>query len=164
MGFVLESTADWQKGRFHVKPKERKDLPFISTGLWRYCRHPNYFGEILLWTGTWFLSISATRPYHLIGLLSPIFTFTLIVFISGIPIAEKLGDKRWRRLVAYNQYKLITSPLIPLPTRVYATLPLTIKYWCFYERHSPIVHKPVKRRKVRADGGTISNVNSPLIY
>ena len=62
---------------------------------------------MLLWTGMWFLSISATRPYHLIGLLSPLFTFTLITFVSGIPVAERLGDKRWRRLVAYNQYKLI---------------------------------------------------------
>ena len=112
----------------------------------------------------WFLSISATRPYHLIGLLSPLFTFTLIVFVSGIPMAEKLGDKRWRRLVAYNQYKLITSPLIPLPPRVYATLPLSIKYWCFYERHLPIVHKPVKRRRAIADGGgATSNLGSPLI-
>lgn len=98
------------------------------------------------------------------GLLSPAFTIILIVFVSGIPVAEGLGDKRWRRLVAYNQYKLITSPLIPLPPRVYATLPLTIKYWCFHERHSPIMHKPVKRRKYRADGDAAAeHASSPLI-
>lgn len=145
-------------------PKTARDLPFITTGLWRFSRHPNYFGEVLVWSGLWLFSLRTCPKYY--GLLagaSPLLTHTLLVFVSGIPVAEKLDEKRYRRLVAYNQYKLITSPLIPLPPRVYAKLPLFIKYWLFFDRHNPIVQRPIKRRRVRRESfnGDVTDNTAP---
>lgn len=94
------------------------------------------------------MSISGT-PYGLIGFLGPIFTLVIVVFVSGIPVSERIGERRFRRLVAYNQYKTITSPFVPLPPRFYATLPAWVKHWLFFERHNPIIQRPIKRRRLR---------------
>lgn len=89
----------------------------------------------------------------------PLLTWTFLIFISGIPVAESFTDKRHKRLVAYHQYKMITSPLIPLPPRWYALLSPKTKYWLFMER-SMMPHtagRPIKRRRLRSDiaSGTI---------
>lgn len=111
-GLIIETIADYQKATFNRTP-ERKGR-WIDIGLWRYSRHPNYFGEILVWIGVYMyaapsLELSAT----LVALISPLFIGTLLVFVSGIPILEKSADKRWGDDIRYQQYKQQTSILIP---------------------------------------------------
>lgn len=169
----MECIADWEKAQFksHQGSQSQrllsKELPFITTGLWRYSRHPNYFGECLLWTGVWLMAYNGTQDKRLAVLTfatCPLQTFVLLVFISGIPAAESLDEKRYKRLVAYNQYRMITSPLVPMPTGWYANLAPPLKYWLFMERSLPVgAGRPIKRRRLRSDlGGTGSGVASAL--
>ena len=113
-GFVIESTADFQKYAFSQNPAN-KDR-WIESGIWRYSRHPNYFGEILVWVGVYIVTLAALDvPQSLIGLVSPLTIVGLLLFVSGIPPLEKAADKRWGKLPAYKAYKRRTSILVPLP-------------------------------------------------
>ncbi len=102
IGFVIEVIADHQKTVFRGI-KENKDK-FITSGLWSYSRHPNYFGEILLWTGIAIMSISSLQGLQYITLISPVFVYILLVYISGIRILEDLGQKKWGHLDSYKNY------------------------------------------------------------
>ncbi|KAG9404349.1 hypothetical protein AC1031_004559 [Aphanomyces cochlioides] len=113
IGLTLEVTADAQKTAFRANPAN-KDR-FISTGLWRYSRHPNYFGEILLWLGIAVLSIPQlpSLSFQLVASLSPIFSFLLLTFVSGVPQLESKGDAKWGDDKEYLAYKNGTSALVP---------------------------------------------------
>lgn len=114
LGFIIETIADIQKYRFSSSP-ENKDT-WIDTGLWRYSRHPNYFGEILVWIGVFLYAAPFLSPYGvMIAVLSPVSIALLLIFVSGIPILEKSADQRWGKRPSYKQYKQQTSVLIPLP-------------------------------------------------
>jgi len=91
---------------------------WIDTGIWHYSRHPNYFGEILIWVGIYLYTL-ASLPLlpAIIGLVSPGFIIILLLFISGIPILEKSADKRWGSNPKYRAYKKQTSILIPAITK-----------------------------------------------
>ena len=102
IGFAIEIIADHQKTVFRGI-KENKDK-FITSGLWSYSRHPNYFGEILLWTGIAIMSISSLQGLQYITLISPVFVYILLVYISGIRILEDLGQKKWGHLDSYKNY------------------------------------------------------------
>ncbi len=116
IGFLLETTADLQKYRFSQQPKNKNT--WIDSGVWRYSRHPNYFGEILVWIGLYLCALQAlTTSGKIVSVLSPLFIMALLLFVSGIPILEKSADKRWGSDPKYKQYKKRTSVLIPLPKR-----------------------------------------------
>ena len=102
LGFIIEVIADYQKTVFK-KNIGNKDK-FISTGLWAYSRHPNYFGEILLWFGIAIMSFSSLKGLQYLTLISPIFVYILLVYISGIRILENNGKKKWGHLESYNKY------------------------------------------------------------
>ena len=102
IGFIIEVIADHQKTVFR-KDINNKDK-FISTGLWSYSRHPNYFGEILLWFGVAIMSFSSLQDLQHLTLISPIFVYVLLVYISGIRILENQGDKKWGHLDSYKEY------------------------------------------------------------
>ena len=102
IGFIIEVVADHQKTVFR-KDINNKDK-FISTGLWSYSRHPNYFGEILLWFGVAIMSFSSLQDLQYLTLISPIFVYVLLVYISGIRILENQGDKKWGHLDSYKEY------------------------------------------------------------
>ena len=102
LGFIIEVIADYQKTVFR-KNIGNKDK-FISTGLWAYSRHPNYFGEILLWFGIAIMSFSSLNGLQYLTLISPIFVYTLLVYISGIRILENNGFKKWGHLESYKEY------------------------------------------------------------
>ena len=86
---------------------------FITSGLWSLSRHPNYFGEILLWFGLYVSNSSVFRGYEQLAVLSPVFVHLLITRLSGIPLLEKAADKKWGGQAAYELYKRNTPSLIP---------------------------------------------------
>ena len=102
LGFSIEIIADYQKTVFR-RSIENKDK-FITTGLWSLSRHPNYFGEILLWTGVAVMSISSLQGLQYITLISPIFVYILLVYISGIRILEDQARKKWGHLDSFKEY------------------------------------------------------------
>ena len=99
-------------------------------GLWRVSRHPNYFGEISLWLGLFLVSASIAEGAQRTGAASPAFTAAILLFLSGIPLLEQKSDARHGGKEDYLVYKASTSPLVPLPTSLYAALPGCFKC-CF---------------------------------
>lgn len=115
VGFITEVVADAQKRAFK-RDKNNKGR-FIQTGLWRWSRHPNYFGEILLWAGIAVMSIPILSGSQWVVLVSPVFVYLLLTRISGIPMLEEKGMKRWGDDVEYQAYLANTSQLVPLPPK-----------------------------------------------
>lgn len=114
VGLAVEALADYQKYVFSRQPSNKGK--WIATGIWRYSRHPNYFGEILVWVGIYIFTLQALSvPQALNGLVSPVVITLLLCFVSGIPPLEKSADKKWGHLPAYQEYKKRTSLLVPLP-------------------------------------------------
>ena len=111
IGFVLEIIADWQKSRFRKNPTNKDQ--FITHGLWSYSRHPNYFGEITLWLGISIMSFSSLSSWQYITLISPLFTYILLVYISGVRILEISGMEKWGHLDNYQAYIRTTPSLFP---------------------------------------------------
>jgi steroid 5-alpha reductase family enzyme len=112
-GFSIEVLADKQKSDFKADPAN--DGKFISTGLWSWSRHPNYFGEIVLWLGVAIISIPVLQGWQWIAMISPMFITLLLTRISGVPMLEKRADEKWGGQEEYEEYKAKTSVLIPLP-------------------------------------------------
>ena len=110
-GFIIEVVADEQKRRFKLNLDNKGK--FISSGLWSYSRHPNYFGEILLWIGMAIISLPVLLGWEYITLISPLFVYMLLTKMSGIPILEKQSDERWGNKSDYQNYKKITPILFP---------------------------------------------------
>ena len=111
LGFVVEIIADNQKSAFRSIP-ENKDV-FINEGLWARSRHPNYFGEITLWTGITVMGISTFEGMNYLALFSPIFSYLLLNYVSGVRMLEYRGHKKWGHLDAYVTYKKSTPKFIP---------------------------------------------------
>lgn len=111
VGFVIEVIADRQKSAFRAD--EANDGRFITTGLWAWSRHPNYFGEITLWLGIAILATPALADWQIATLISPLFVFVLLTRISGVPLLERRGLKRWGDDPEYQSY-LATTPVLML--------------------------------------------------
>ncbi len=114
-GFTIEVVADRQKSAFKADPAN--EGRFISTGLWAWSRHPNYFGEITLWTGVAIMAIPVLSGWRWAMLISPVFVYLLITRISGVPMLEKKADKRWGGEPDYERYKAATPELVLRPPR-----------------------------------------------
>ena len=114
-GFAIEVVADEQKRRFRISPANAKR--FIDTGLWAWCRHPNYFGEILLWCGVALVAVPGLQGWQFATLLSPLLIGLQLTFVSGVPLLDARAKKRWGEDVAYQRYRARTPMLLPLPPR-----------------------------------------------
>lgn len=114
-GFTIEVVADRQKSAF--KSKSENEGRFINVGLWSWSQHPNYFGEITLWTGITIMSLPLLNGWEWVTLISPIFVIFLLTKVSGIPTLKKKAEKRWGDEKAYQEYKRKTNLLIPLPPK-----------------------------------------------
>lgn len=112
-GFIVEIVADAQKRRFRSDPANRGD--FIRTGLWAWSRHPNYFGEIVLWLGIAIVAAPALQGWQYVTLVSPVFVTLLLTRVSGIPMLESAADERWGGRPEYERYKANTPVLVPRP-------------------------------------------------
>ena len=110
-GFAIEVIADNQKSAFRSIP-ENKDS-FINEGLWARSRHPNYFGEITLWAGITVMGISTFEGMNYLAIFSPIFSYLLLVYVSGVRLLELRGHKKWGHLKDYQDYQKNTPKLIP---------------------------------------------------
>jgi len=140
-GFALQVAADLQKDRFRSDRANRARV--CDAGVWRWSRHPNFCGEIVMWWGAFVLSLPAcdnspaqTRCYAA-SASSPLLTMLLLLFLSGMPTAE--GDNQLRFMktpaerAAYEAYRWRTSPVLPLPNWLYAATPLPVKRWLLLE-------------------------------
>jgi len=114
-GIGLEAVADAQKSRFRADPANMGR--FIQTGLWSWSRHPNYFGEILLWVGVALVALPVLRGWQWVTLISPLFVALLLLRVSGIPILEKAAEEKWGGQLDYESYKYRTSLLVPRPPK-----------------------------------------------
>ncbi|KAG3113949.1 hypothetical protein PI124_g12623 [Phytophthora idaei] len=137
IGMVVEYAADASKSAFNDDPKNKGKL--LQSGVWKYSRHPNYFGEMLCWVGVTivasanFGSNGGETWFYYVSRISPVFTFLVLMFLSGVPLAEDRYDERFGLDPDYIEYKRSTSPLIMMPPAVYRSIPDPIKRWCFFE-------------------------------
>lgn len=111
LGFAFEVMADLQKSRFNADPKNKGK--FISVGLWARSRHPNYFGEIMLWVGVAIIALPVLQGWQWVALISPVFVTLLLTRVSGVPLLEAKADKKWGGQTDYETYKKKTPVLIP---------------------------------------------------
>lgn len=112
-GFAFEVIADSQKNRFREDPANKGK--YIQSGLWANSRHPNYFGEIVLWIGIAIIAIPVLQGWQWVTVISPLFVTILLTRISGIPMLEKRADEKWGGQEDYEAYKKRTPILIPKP-------------------------------------------------
>jgi steroid 5-alpha reductase family enzyme len=115
VGLVIEAVADAQKSAFKAKSENRER--FIANGMWRYSRHPNYFGEILVWWGLFVYAVPFLHGAAFAVIVGPVFITLLLLFVSGIPLLERSADAKYGDDPAYRDYKRRTSILVPLPPR-----------------------------------------------
>jgi steroid 5-alpha reductase family enzyme len=108
-GFYFESTGDAELARFIRDPSNKGKI--MQGGLWRYTRHPNYFGEVTQWWGIFIIALSI--PYGIFTIIGPLTITFLILFVSGIPMLEKKYSGR----PDFEAYKHRTSVFFPLPPK-----------------------------------------------
>lgn len=145
LGLLVEVLADQQKLSYKADPAHSGH--WCDVGVWAWSRHPNYFGEILLWWGVFTTTASGFVSGGDAGvwvgaILGPLLLTLLLLFVSGIPLLEDSADKRYGARADYLEYKRVTSPLVPLPPSIYAALPGVVKgavlcEWAMYSRSLP---------------------------
>jgi steroid 5-alpha reductase family enzyme len=108
-GFAFEFAGDFQLARFKKDPRNRGRI--ITSGLWKYTRHPNYFGEVTMWWGLWVIACSIHGGW--ITIFGPATITILILFVSGIPLLEK----RYEANAEFREYRRRTSAFFPLPPK-----------------------------------------------
>ena len=111
IGFLFEIISDYQKIKF--KNNALNKNKFIDSGLWSISRHPNYFGEIILWIGIYIITLPSTSGLEYLGIISPLFVIVLLNKVSGINLLEASADEKWGSSKEYQKYKKITPKLIP---------------------------------------------------
>jgi len=114
-GITIEAVADWQKSRFKADPANKGR--FINVGLWRWSRHPNYFGEITLWTGMFIIAIPVLEGWSWLVAISPVFVFLLLTKVSGVNLQKKQAFERWGDDPEWQAYFANTPMLIPQPPK-----------------------------------------------
>lgn len=114
-GFAIEVVADQQKSVFKKNPANQGR--FITSGLWAWSRHPNYFGEIVLWTGIAIMALPVLSGWRWVTLISPVFVILLLTRVSGIPMLETRAQERWGDDAEFQTYTRETPVLIPRPPR-----------------------------------------------
>ena len=114
-GFAIEVMADQQKSNFKKNPDNANQ--FICTGLWAWSRHPNYFGEIVLWCGIAMLAYPNLQGWQIVTLISPLWVVFQLTQISGVKMLERRAEKQWGQDPEYQAYKRSTPALLLWPPR-----------------------------------------------
>mmetsp|Transcript_53437 Transcript_53437/g.83215 ORF Transcript_53437/g.83215 Transcript_53437/m.83215 type:complete len:171 (+) Transcript_53437:3-515(+) len=129
---------------FRSDPANKDD--FIRTGVWSLSRHPNYFGEITMWWGIW-IAVATSMKYSIfdgedyaasiITIISPLFTMLILLFLTGLPYAEGAALERYYKAAdagrKWDEYRLQTSPVIPIPCGLYGKIPVVVKRYFLFE-------------------------------
>jgi steroid 5-alpha reductase family enzyme len=108
-GFFFEAVSDWQLSQFIKNPDNKGKL--MQSGLWKYSRHPNYFGEVTIWWGIFMVALGLANGF--LTIVGPLTITVLILFVSGIPLLEKKYEGR----PDFEEYKKKTSVFFPLPQK-----------------------------------------------
>jgi steroid 5-alpha reductase family enzyme len=109
VGMVFEAGGDWQLSRFKSDPASRGKV--LDTGLWRYTRHPNYFGDFCVWWGLFLIALSAGGWWSIVG---PLLMSFMLLKVSGVALLEKdIGERR----PDYQAYISRTNAFFPGPPR-----------------------------------------------
>jgi steroid 5-alpha reductase family enzyme len=111
IGYYFEVVGDAQLKTFKKNPLNKGKI--MSSGLWKYTRHPNYFGEALMWWSVWVVSMSSLVLLNLVGIIGPLLITLLLLFVSGVPLLEK----KYKHNEAFQAYAKKTSVFFPLPPK-----------------------------------------------
>lgn len=111
IGFYFEAVGDAQLKTFKKNPDNKGKI--MQSGLWKYTRHPNYFGEALMWWSVWIVSISTLEILSLFGFVGPLLITLLLLFVSGVPLLEK----KYKDNPLFQEYARKTSIFFPLPPK-----------------------------------------------
>lgn len=112
-GLLIESIADIQK--FNFKKIPENSGKWTNIGLWKYARHPNYFGEMLVWWGIFIYGAFYLAGWSLaLSVISPLFISFMMLYVSGIPLLRKRWDKKWGKDPKYQEYIKSTRLLVPI--------------------------------------------------
>ena len=112
LGLSVETVADIQKFVFKIRYPAG---PWPDSGLWHLSRHPNYFGEMLVWWGFFLFVLPTTWPLRILALLGPLFLSLMLRFVSGVPLLEQSAARKYGQMQAYHDYRARTRLLLPLP-------------------------------------------------
>ncbi len=104
-GFYFEAVGDKQLAQFKQDPANKGHI--IKTGLWKYSRHPNYFGEATMWWGIFILALSVPQGWT--GIISPLTITGMLLFVSGVPMLEK----KYQDNKEFQAYARVTSKFFP---------------------------------------------------
>lgn len=115
IGLTIETIADLQKFNFKNQPENKNR--WTDIGLWRWSRHPNYFGEMLCWWGVYIFSLPFLSGWEYWLIISPLYITSILMFVSGIPPLEERYNQKFKNNKEYQQYKNSTSLLVPLPPK-----------------------------------------------
>lgn len=110
IGLCIETIADWQK--FTFKKQSKNKDKWIGSGLWKYSRHPNYFGEMLVWWGVFIYVLPSLAKWQYLTIISPIFICFILLFVTGIPLLEKSYKKKYANDPEFAKYQAQTNLLI----------------------------------------------------
>lgn len=130
-GLLLEAVADQQKLAYKQTPESKGR--WTDVGVWKWSRHPNYFGEMLVWWGLYIASTPVLRGAEHLAVIGPIFITLVLLFLSGIPLLEQGADKKHGKKEEYRTYKQKTSVLFPVPPALYERLPEGVKTSVFLD-------------------------------
>jgi steroid 5-alpha reductase family enzyme len=115
IGFIIETVADYQK--FTFKNKAENKGKFITTGIWKYARFPNYFGEMLMWWSIFLITIPVLQGWQWLSIIGALHISFILLFITGIPTQVERHQKKYGDKEEYQEYVEKTSLLIPLPPK-----------------------------------------------
>ncbi len=139
LGLFFEVVGDLQKDEFRSNPVNKRD--FMCSGLWSISRHPNFFGEMLMWWAIFIIGVpvylASSADWGYATIIAPLLTMVILLFLSGMPTAEGDNQKRFFTdatvKARYLAYRSETSPIIPMPTSLYKAIPYPIKRWLLFE-------------------------------
>lgn len=128
IGFIFETVGDHQKFLYKLDPKNKGH--WCDVGLWSISRHPNYFGEFMMWWGIFSSCSSVFNGPDWATIVGPVYLFVVIMFLSGTTRLEQSADERYWDRDEYQEYKKSVSVLIPLPPPLYRRMHKVLKYFC----------------------------------